>query len=177
MNNSLQLTVRWAARISSLIFTGVFLLMFIGEGFEPAEVKPIEWVMLFFGPFGLVAGMILAWWKEGLGGAVILLSFLASMVVGDYSGSGAGVMLVCASPGFLFLLSWILSRSAEMSKGISASGDDIPQPPSAETPEARQARNASGMCPKCGAPVTPTDKNCPSCRANLEFAETHLDQL
>lgn len=69
--------------------------------------------MLIFGPFGLVLGMLLGWWKEGLGGAVVILSLFASLIVGDYSGSGAGYMLICASPGFLFLLSWFLSKTAK----------------------------------------------------------------
>ena len=42
--------------------------------------------------------------------------------------------------------------------------------------ETRKTRIASGLCPKCGAQVKPTDKNCPSCRVNLEFAISHLDQ-
>jgi len=102
--------VRWIARISSIPII-IFLLMFLGEGFEPAKVKPIEWLMLIFGPFGLMLGMLLGWWKDGLGGAVVILSLFASLIVGDYSGSGAGYMLICASPGFLFLVSWILSKT------------------------------------------------------------------
>ncbi len=132
-----HLAIRWIARISSIVFVGVFLLMFLGEGFEPAKVKPIEWVYLIFGPFGLTLGMLLAWWKEGLGGAVIVLSLFVSLIVGDYSGSGAGFMLVCASPGFLFLLSWFLSRSASISAATAASEEDGSQPPSNETLETK----------------------------------------
>ena len=84
--------------------------MFLGEGFEPAKIKPIEWVMLLFGPFGLMLGMIIGWWKEGLGGAITVLCYFAALLVGDYSGFGAGNLLICAAPGFLFLLSWFLSN-------------------------------------------------------------------
>ncbi len=129
-----HLAVRWIARISSIPIIAAFILMFIGEGFDPAKVRPIEWVMLLFGPFGLVLGMILGWWKEGLGGAITILSFLVSMVVGGYSASGAGYMLICTSPGFLFLLSWILSRSAGKSKDVPASEENPPQPPTSEKP-------------------------------------------
>jgi len=112
--NSFHLAVRWAARILSIPVIIVFLLMFLGEGFDPAKVKPYEWIMLVFGPFGLILGLILGWWKEGLGGALALLCFIAALIVGDYSASGAGNMLICALPGFLFLLSWLLSNPARL---------------------------------------------------------------
>lgn len=107
--STIHLAVRWAARISSIPVIAAFILMFFGEGFDPSKVKPIEWVMLMFGPFGLILGMLLGWWKEGLGGAITILSYSAALLVGDYSGVGALYLLVCASPGFLFLLSWFLS--------------------------------------------------------------------
>ena len=132
--SSFHLAVRWAARIASIPVIAVFILMFIGEGFDPAKVKPVEWVMLLFGPFGLILGMILAWWKEGLGGAIATLSFFAALLVGDYSASGAGYMLICAAPGFLFLLSWLLSKPAMLSKNTPASEEKPPQPPTSEKP-------------------------------------------
>jgi hypothetical protein len=105
--------LRWIARILSLFFIGIFILMFIGEGFDPATITPREWVSLLFFPFGVVAGMILAWWKEGLGGAITVASLLATSFVGDVSSSGGAHMVVCASPGFLFLFCWFLSKVTE----------------------------------------------------------------
>jgi hypothetical protein len=112
-SNYNYLYARWAARLTSLFFIGVYVLMIIGEGFEPAQIKPFEWVMLLFGPLGLIFGMILGWWKEGLGGAIIILSLLLALMTGDYSGSGAGYMMICATPGFLYLLAWLLARNAK----------------------------------------------------------------
>jgi len=119
-------TVRWIARISSILVIGVFLLMFFGEGFDPVKVKPSEWVMLLFGPFGFILGMILGWWKEGLGGAITIVSFFGAMLVGDYSGSGATNMAICAAPGFLFLFAWLLSKSAMVSKDKPVSEENPP---------------------------------------------------
>lgn len=127
-------TVRWAARISSIPIIIVFLLMFFGEGFDPTNVKPIEWLMLLFGPFGFMLGMILGWWKEGLGGAITIVSFFVAMFVGDYSRSGAGYMAICATPGFLFLFAWILSNPAMLSKDVPSSEKNLPQPPANEKP-------------------------------------------
>jgi len=133
--NPLLTTVRWTARISSIMVIGVFLLMFFGEGFDPARVKPNEWLMLIFGPFGFMFGMILGWWKEGLGGAITIVSFFGAMLVGDYSGSGATNMAICAAPGFLFAFAWFLSKSAIMSKDKPASGGNLSQPPTSENHE------------------------------------------
>jgi len=133
VNKTLQLAVRWTARVSSILVISVFLLMFFGEGFDPSKVKPNEWVMMVFGPFGLILGMILGWWKEGLGGVVTILCYLIALRVGGFSGSGAGIFLICAAPGFLFLLSWFLSRSAAL-KSRAASEETPPQPPTSEKP-------------------------------------------
>ncbi|HLE28652.1 MAG TPA: hypothetical protein VI793_11075 [Anaerolineales bacterium] len=177
----LLLALRWAARLSSIVFIGVFILMFIGEGFEPAKITPREWASLFFFPFGLVVGMILAWWKEGLGGAMTVVSVFASLFVSDPSSSGGGYMLICASPGFLFLLYWILSKSARMPAETLAHEEGMAQPfasspLSKEVLEARKARVAAGRCPKCDSQIASTAKNCPACRINLVFARGHLDQ-
>jgi len=109
--NPFLLGLRWIARILSILFISIFVLMFFGEGFDLAKITPHEWVSLLFFPFGLMTGMIIAWWKEGLGGLITVLCLVAEILVGDVSSSGGGNMLICASPGFLFLLSWFLSRS------------------------------------------------------------------
>jgi hypothetical protein len=40
----------------------------------------------------------------------------------------------------------------------------------------RATRIELGLCPKCGNQVMTADKNCPSCRINLEFAREHIDE-
>ena len=45
----------------------------------------------------------------------------------------------------------------------------------AQSPQAMEG--VTGSCPKCGAKVSLTDQNCPSCRINLAFAREHPDQL
>ena len=135
--------VRWTARISSLLFIGVFILMFIGEGFDPTKITRLEWASLFFFPFGLVIGMIFAWWREGLGGAITAVSVLASLFVTHPSSSRVMYMLLFASPGFLFLLCWSLSKTAKAAE-IPVYKGDVAQPssllsPNAEVIESRKA--------------------------------------
>ena len=173
-SNTLCTVIRWAARISSIPVILVFVLMFFGEGFDPARVKPFEWFMLLFGPFGFVLGLILGWWKDGLGGAITILSFFVAMLIGDYNASGAGIMMVCAGPEFLFLLAWILSKATKVPNGITAQSTILPS--GTEDLGIRQERISQGQCPKCGAQVKSTDQNCPSCQINLSFARENLDQ-
>jgi hypothetical protein len=62
--------VRWAARIWAVASIGLVLAFLVGEGFHPSQIQPREWLGLVFFPVGICTGMILAWWKEGLGGAI-----------------------------------------------------------------------------------------------------------
>ena len=108
--------LEWVARVGSLVSIGLLLALFIGEGLHPAQVGPREWVGLFFFPVGVVVGMIVAWWKEGLGAAITVASLLAFYVVYGYlfrSHVGGWAFVTFAAPGFLFLLHWLLLRSGE----------------------------------------------------------------
>ena len=107
-----RLVIRWTARVMSILFIGVFVTMFLREGINPNPTSPREWSSLIFFPVGASLGMILAWWQEGLGGAITVVSVFVSILIHDPSAGGAYV-LTCASPGLLFLLSWVLSLSME----------------------------------------------------------------
>ena len=74
---------------------------------------PIERLGVLFFPVGISVGMILAWWREGLGGSITVGSLLAFYVVhlttaGTFPKGWA--WLAFAAPGFLFLLSSHLRR-------------------------------------------------------------------
>ena len=105
--------IRWTARVWAVASIGLVLAFVVGEGFNPSQIKPGEWVGLLFFPVGICAGMILAWWREGLGGSITVGSLLAFYVVhlataGTFPRGWAWLAL--AAPGFLFLLSWHWSR-------------------------------------------------------------------
>lgn len=112
--NVKMISLRWIARAGSLLSILLILMFFIGEGFHPNQVRPREWVGLMFFPAGVVGGMIISWWKEGVGAGITLASLLAFYVVyGLLMGSHVGgwAFVVFASPGFFFLLYWLLSKS------------------------------------------------------------------
>jgi hypothetical protein len=111
--NMTMLSLRWIARAGSLLSIGMIFLFFIGEDFHPAKITPREWVGLTLFPIGVVVGLIVAWWKEGVGGSITLVSLLAFYGVYGFllRSPIGGWFIVFAPPGFFFILYWILSRS------------------------------------------------------------------
>jgi hypothetical protein len=87
------------------------LLFLIGEGINPTTTT--EWLGFLFFPVGICAGLILAWWKEAIGGIITIGSLLAFYAI-HLATAGilpkGGAWLAFAAPGFLFLLSWYRSR-------------------------------------------------------------------
>ncbi len=107
--------LRWTARVWSVASVGLVLGFIVGEGFNPSGLN--EWLGVLLFPVGISIGMILAWWKEGLGGSITVGSLVAFYVVhlttaGTFPKGWA--WLAFAAPGFLFLLSSHLSRRPRM---------------------------------------------------------------
>ena len=108
--------VRWTARAWAIATVGVILLLSVGEGVYPATWT--EWTGLLLYPGGICLGMILAWWREGLGGGITvgsLVAFYALHTATAGSPPRGWAWLVLAVPGFLFLWCWRRSRSRTVS--------------------------------------------------------------
>ena len=110
-----NLVIRWVARVWGIISLGFMLLMVGGEIITPTAPPPSEprdlLAMVFF-PVGVCAGLVLAWWREGLGGAITVGSMLAFyFILWAFDGRfprGPYFALV-AGPGILFLLLWAIA--------------------------------------------------------------------
>jgi hypothetical protein len=112
LDNNLPLAViKWFARASSIVTITLMAMMLVGEGFHPSEITRNQWVGLVFFPFGVVMGMVIAWWNEGVGSIVTVGSLAAFYLIYGYLlGNPVGVwFIVFACPGFLFLLHWLLT--------------------------------------------------------------------
>lgn len=108
--------VELLARVGSIASITLLIMLFVGEGLDPFHVTPRQWVGLFFFPIGVIVGMVIAWWKEGVGAAITLGSLLALYLVYGYLMRyhiAGWAFLVFASPGFLFLLHWLLTGTEE----------------------------------------------------------------
>ena len=109
-----ELSVRWLARLMSLLSLAIIALFLLAEPFKPANVRGREWVGFVCFPIGVMVGLIIAWWKEGLGAAISLGSLAAFYLVYAWM-MGSNIhgpwFLIFSSPAFLFLIAWLLSRS------------------------------------------------------------------
>jgi hypothetical protein len=98
--------------LASIVFVLVFLF---GEGLSDPGAKPtaVEWVGLALWPGGVIVGLIVAWLRKGIGGAIAIGSLIA-FYIWNLLGSGTfprgPYFLLVAGPGFVFLLSSLLSR-------------------------------------------------------------------
>jgi len=105
--------IRWFARISAAAGVAILLLFLFGEPFRLPDITWMQFVALIFFPFGLIAGLILGWFRELAGGLVAVGSvacfyLLVAVVHGDWPGWW---FLVFASPGILFIFSGLARMS------------------------------------------------------------------
>lgn len=116
MNRTRESTVLvWIARIWSVVSLTFVLLFIVGDLLNGHGGSPTaaEWVGLAFWPGGVCVGFAIAWFRTGLGGAITLASlvtfyFWHFLERGRFPGGPYFVLV--AAPGFLFLLSSLLSR-------------------------------------------------------------------
>jgi hypothetical protein len=104
---------RWTARIAGTLMALFFLAFFVGEGFP--NIFRLSWreslsVLLMS---AMMAGLLLAWKWEGLGGAVAVAAVVAMPLIGR-RGIGTLLFLSPAAIGLLHVVCWWRLRSAGM---------------------------------------------------------------
>jgi len=108
-----ELSFRWLARLTSLLSLGIVAMFLLAEPFNPRNVRPREWVGFVCFPIGVMIGLIIAWWKEGLGATISISSLAAFYLVYEWL-MGSNIhgpwFVIFASPAFLFLIAWFLSK-------------------------------------------------------------------
>jgi len=102
--------LRWLARIWSIASIALILLFVFGEEFNLAKIANKELVGFLFFPVGVIVGFIVAWRREGIGGAITIASLLAFYFVYGFLMNGrlwqGGAFIFFAAPGFLFFAYW-----------------------------------------------------------------------
>ena len=112
-SNSIR-TLRWIARIWSIVVYGLAIMILISP--DPFQAKPIpmgDWLELGFYGLALI-GLLLAWRWEGFGGAIAIACPIGHAIAFRlrrgywFPGLVPGIFFVV--PGILFVLCWVASR-------------------------------------------------------------------
>jgi len=109
----LEVSLRWIARLLAAFFVGLVALFFVGEGgINPFKLSVTETVLII-GFFTTCIGMIVAWRRELIGGAmattgILLFCGTESVVAGRFP-KGLIIPLMVL-PGLLFLVSGVLRK-------------------------------------------------------------------
>jgi hypothetical protein len=99
----LEMILRWIARVWGLAST-LLLLAFAFGGREHLRFTLNEGIAFLFFPIGLILGLGVVWWREGLGGLISIVSlalfYLFMFAVAGKLPAGP-YFLLFAAPGFL----------------------------------------------------------------------------
>jgi hypothetical protein len=125
--------MRWAARIVGLVITAFLLMMVIGETITSIQAEgfkfDVESLFVVVPAVIALAACIVSWWRERLGGSLLIL---VSIAFGVLPSIGAGWSLLRALQGWLmlglpFLIAGILFL---ISSWLSRKSDSSAPPPS-----------------------------------------------
>jgi uncharacterized membrane protein len=119
MKNSSNNGMRWTARILGTLMVAFVLLFAIGtiiEGSRKQGPGLDVYTIIVFIVWGTgLAGLILAWWKEGLGGIISSVCFIVFNILAAVSpvpgSSYSFVLLLFMIPSILFLSCWWMERN------------------------------------------------------------------
>jgi len=110
--------LKWLARILSLLSTALILLYLLDENFDPWSIIktepyfhlsfPAHAILFLFFPVGIIAGFITAWWSEGIGGSISVLSLIGYYITNYIFTSGVfpegPAYWILTSPAAAFIL-------------------------------------------------------------------------
>lgn len=125
--------LRWIARITGIVMVAFTLFFFIGEVIEghqrhagSALASFTPFMLLIFVIWGFaLAGLVLALWKEGLGGIIALISYILVYILNLFnkeatnSASFITVFLIFSIPSILYLVYWKLNKD-ELRKSVTS---------------------------------------------------------
>ena len=104
--------IRWIARIwgtAILAFVSIMLGgSLVDEGLGLEGLRNVVNFLAF--PISPVLGFGIALWREGLGGAIVVLGVVVQFVLQPESMSGLWFWLGVLPPAILYLIYWMLTR-------------------------------------------------------------------
>ena len=108
-------SLNWIAKIWSLGGIAFVMVFVFGDILSGHGVRPtaVEWFGLTLFPGGVCLGLVVAWFRKGLGGVIAtgsLIGFYVWNLLNRGTFPRGPYFLLVAAPGVLFLFSWLLSR-------------------------------------------------------------------
>lgn len=121
-DNSNLLTIRWIARIIGTLFA-VFCILYLAsdlaEVLRPTQgIPPQPWefnkIAQAISFFSSIVGLILAFWKEGIGGLIAFAGMALSLIFMKFNPDANFnfTIFILLIPSLLYLLYWFLSRKS-----------------------------------------------------------------
>lgn len=104
--------VRWSARAASLASLGLLAMFATSGGAAPSA---FEWLLLALFPVGVAIGMVVAWWREILGGGITAVSLGAFYAIISLDAARPPMgpwFVVFASPALALLACGVMTRVA-----------------------------------------------------------------
>ena len=119
--------LRWIARIAGTLMVLFTLFIFIGEAIEGQKRHPgsalssfTPLMLIIFVFWGIaLAGLVLAIWKEGLGGIISFVCFILTYILNLFNkeasmkGNAITIFLIFCVPSILYLVYWKLKKDDE----------------------------------------------------------------
>ena len=108
--NVLLRIIRWTARIAGSLISLLVIVFIIGYTFGDPDLggPPPVSAFVLFGFW--IAGVVIAWKREGVGGSLILANSLASTLIASDLIWPPSLLTIFPATGVLFCVCWLLSR-------------------------------------------------------------------
>jgi len=114
--------IRWTARVIGTLIVAFWVLMGLGYAFSDTEEWTWESAVITVLIITSAVGLIIAWWREGIGGTILVVTGVAFGVFA-YITAGhnkAFAVLVSGLPffviGLMFLVSWQRAKILRVSE-------------------------------------------------------------
>ncbi len=122
-----HIVIRWAARLAGVFVIGLVLLIAVGETVRNGHLPPAKLLLhpLSLGMLAAMAGMVVGWWREGLGGTIVVLAGIgmyAYHLLASHRWLGGAFPLFLV-PGILLLIGYWLSRRSSCPTSVLHLGD------------------------------------------------------
>jgi len=104
--------LRWLTRILGILLIFVIVLFAVGEGLPNPLALTVNEQLGFVALIIMLAGLILAWKFEGMGGLLVIIGYIFFCII-ERQILRQGVFFIFPVVGLSFLLCWWRTRKAK----------------------------------------------------------------